>query len=145
LGLLYGLQNDPQKSREYYQKALKLNPKFAVAANNLAWNYAEYGGNLEEAMALVRTAREHLPDHPEVADTLGWIHYKKQEYDRAISRLKESVAASAKNPIARYHLGMAYYKNGNKDLAKTELQRALQLRADFPGAQEAREVLASLK
>src|SRR6266568_5854152 len=71
----------------------------------------------------------------EAHDTLGWIYYKKKVYAQAISLLKESVATMAGDPIVRYHLGMAYYKNGNKDLARAELQQALRLQQDFSGAQ----------
>jgi uncharacterized protein HemY len=49
------------------------------------------------------------------------------------------------NPIVHYHLGMAYYKNGDIDLAKQALARALQLNQDFSGVQEAREVLEKLR
>ena len=71
--------------------------------------------------------------------------YKKKVYAQAISLLKESAATMANNPVARYHLGMAYYKNGNKDLARAELQQALKLDSDFRGSREAREVLATLE
>ncbi|MDZ7379307.1 MAG: tetratricopeptide repeat protein, partial [candidate division KSB1 bacterium] len=145
VGMIYDLQSHVQKANEYYQKALKIDPKFAVAANNLAWNYTEHGGNLDEALALARSAREQMPDSPQVADTLGWIYYKKQEYPKAISLLKESVARRTNDPVIRYHLGMAYYKNGDTGLAKVELQQALHLRPDFPGAQEARAILAALQ
>jgi len=40
---------------------------------------------------------------------------------------------------------MAYYKNGNKDLARAELQQALKLDSDFRGVIEAREVLTMLE
>ena len=51
----------------------------------------------------------------------------------------------ANNPVARYHLGMAYYKHGNTNLARAELQQALQLDSNFQGSKEAREVLATLE
>ena len=40
---------------------------------------------------------------------------------------------------------MAYYKEGEKDLAKVVLTQALKLRQTFPGAQEARDTLATLE
>jgi Tfp pilus assembly protein PilF len=45
----------------------------------------------------------------------------------------------------RYHLGMAYYKNGDNELAKKELRRALELDPKFSGAEEAKNTLAKLK
>ena len=59
-----------------------------------------------------------MPDNPDMADTLGWIHYKKQAYAKAVGVLKESAHQAASNPVVRYHLGMAYDKNGDRALAR---------------------------
>ena len=127
------------------KKVIQINPRYTQATNELAWNYAEYGGNLDEALSLAHKAREQAIDRVQITDTLGWIYYKKKVYAQAVSLLKESAVAMANNPIARYHLGMAYYKNGNKDLARAELQQALKLDSDFRGSREAREALAILE
>jgi len=144
LGVIYDLQGQPQKANEQYEQVLKIDPKFAPAANNLAWNYAEHGGNLDVALTLAQTAKEQVPDDPSIADTLGWIYYKKGVYRQAIGLFKESAEKQSDVPAFHYHLGMAYYKNGDKALAKQALSRALQLSPDFSGAREARDVLASL-
>lgn len=145
LSMLYDYQGKSDKGSEYYQKALQIDPKAVAPANNLAWYYAERGTNLDEALTLARTAKERLPTHPDVTDTLGWVYHKKAEYSRAVNVLQEGVKAHPNNPTLRYHLGIAYYKTEKKDLAKTELQQALKLQANFPGAQAAKDVLASLK
>jgi len=49
------------------------------------------------------------------------------------------------NPAMRYHLGMAYFKNGDKENAKRELKKAIELDAKFAGAKEAKGVLEKLK
>jgi len=49
------------------------------------------------------------------------------------------------NPMMRYHLGMAYFKNGEKENAKRELKKALELNSKFQGAEEAKEVLSKVK
>jgi tetratricopeptide (TPR) repeat protein len=145
LGILYSLHEKYEKANEYYKKVIQINPGYTQAINELAWNYAEHGGNLDEALSLAHKAREQAVDRTQITDTLGWIYYKKKVYAQAVSLLKESAAAMANNPVARYHLGMAYYKNGNKDLARAELQQALKLDSDFRGSREAREVLAVLE
>ena len=48
-----------------------------MAANNLAFLYADEGGNLDLALQLAQTAKQHLPNSAEVDDTLGWVYYKK--------------------------------------------------------------------
>lgn len=145
IGMLSERVGDRDGAVESYKKALEIDPKFGPAANNLAWLYSEKGGNIDVALTLAETAKERLPDEPAVSDTLGWIYYKKGAYLKAITHLRDSAAKLPNEPTVRYHLGMAYYKKGDKAEARAELRRALQLKSDFEGAQEAREALAALK
>jgi Tfp pilus assembly protein PilF len=78
-------------------------------------------------------------------DTLGWVYYKKNIFTRAITYLKEASEKVQDNPVIRYHLGMAYFKNGDKDLAKQELKKALELDPKFSGAEEAKATLKEIK
>jgi tetratricopeptide (TPR) repeat protein len=141
LGIIYDVQKKYDKAKECYQKALKINPKFAPAANNLAYLYMEQGGNIDEALALAQTAKQQFPDDPHISDTLGWAYYKKNIFSRAIVYLKEANEKVVGNSLMRYHLGMAYYKNGDKEQAKRELRKALELDSKFPGAEEAMKIL----
>jgi Flp pilus assembly protein TadD len=145
LGMIYDTQKKYDKAKEYYQKALKVNPKFAPAANNLAYLYAEKGESIDEALSLAQSAKEQFPDDPHISDTLGWVYYKKNIFTRAITYLKEANEKISNNSTMRYHLGMAYYKNGDNELAKKELRRALELDPKFSDAEEARNTLAKLK
>jgi len=76
-----------------------------------------------------------------MADTLGWVYYRKNVYTRAIVYLKEAAEKLPNQPMVRYHLGMAYHKNGNADLARKELTKALELDPKFKGNEEARAIL----
>jgi uncharacterized protein HemY len=58
--------------------------------------------------------------------------------------LEKAVARAPQVASFHYHLGMALYKQGNAKMAKTHLQRAVDLKAEFVGSREAREVLAKL-
>jgi tetratricopeptide (TPR) repeat protein len=145
LGMLYDAQKKYDQAKEYYQRALKINPKFAPAANNLAYLYAEKGENIDEALNLAQSAKEQFPDDPHISDTLGWVYYKKNVFTLAITYLKEANEKIPDHSSMRYHLGMAYYKNGDHELAKKELRRALELDPKFPGAEEAKSTLAKLK
>jgi Flp pilus assembly protein TadD len=144
LGVIYDTQRETEKAIKEYEEALKASPRFGPAANNLAWVLAESGGEIDRALALAETAQAQLPDEPRVSDTLGWIYFKKSAYPRAISHLKESVEKLPNQALPRYHLGMTYMMNGEKDLAKKELTQALSLSPDFPGADQAREALKKL-
>ena len=145
LGMIYENEKNYSEAQEYYEKALKINPNFVPAANNLAFIYAEHGGNIDVALNLAQKAKEQMPEDANISDTLGWIYYKKNVPGTAVTYLKEAADKIPNQPIVRYHLGMAYYKKGNRDLAKKELSAALKINSGFAGADEARAVLNALK
>src|SRR5438477_3152572 len=75
VGMLLTAQNKREDAKKRYELALSIDQRAPVAANNLAWLYAEDGGNLDVALQLAQSAKSGLPDSPEVTDTLGWIYY----------------------------------------------------------------------
>ncbi len=144
LGMIHERRQAYEKAQAQYQQALKLNPKFAPAANNLAWLMAEQGANLDVALSYAQTAREQKPDDPNIADTLGWIYYKKNAYLLAVNLLKEAADKLPNDPVVQFHYGMAQYKNGNAAGARTALQTSLKLSKDFTGSEEAKKTLGGL-
>lgn len=143
-GVLHEQQGNVSKARQAYETVLEINPRFAVAANNLAYLYAEHGGDLDKALELAVRARAEAPDDPSIADTLGWIQLKKGKIEQAVTSLQLSVSKLPDNPVVHYHLGMAYQAQGNAEAARTALRRALELNPSFPGAEEARKALERL-
>jgi Tfp pilus assembly protein PilF len=144
LGLLAEAENDIPRAIEWYQKAVQLDWRAAVASNNLAWIYATRDTNLDIALQLAESASGATPTQAEFFDTLGWIYYKKQVSTMAIRTLKRAVDLDASNPVHQYHLGMAYALEGQDKLARRTLQTALKLGNNFEGAETARQVLATL-
>jgi tetratricopeptide (TPR) repeat protein len=145
IGMIRESQGDRARAQQTFERVMQLDPEAAVAANNLAWIYSESGGNLDVALQLAQTAKRRLPETPEVNDTLGYIYYKKDLPALAIPPLQASVQKDPNNPLFHYHLGLAYRKAGNSVQARESLNRALMLKPDFSGAQDARNVLESLK
>jgi tetratricopeptide (TPR) repeat protein len=143
--MIYDARQKYDKAKEHYQKALKINPNFAPAANNLAYLFAETGENIDIALNLAQSATQQFPDDPGISDILGWVYYKKNIFSRAIVYLKEANEKIIDNTTMRYHLGMAYYKNGEKENARRELKKALELGSKFQWVGEGKEVLLKLK
>ena len=142
IATLYDRRQDYTKANEYYEKVLEINSTFSPAANNLAWNIAQNGGNLDVALRWAEKAREYDQHNPGVADTLGWVMYKRGIFDKAIGLLKESSEGFGnKNPQVIYHLGMAYYQSGQRSQARVTLTRAL-ASGKFDGSDEAQKILS---
>jgi Flp pilus assembly protein TadD len=144
-GTLRERHGDPARAEASYGKALDVNPRFAPAANNLAYLLAERGAEMERALQLAQTAKEVAPDDPRIADTLGWIFYKRGVYQRAVTLLKESAEKLPDNPVIQYHLGMAAAKVGERETARKALASAVGSPQAFPGKEEARRLLGELK
>jgi tetratricopeptide (TPR) repeat protein len=144
-GIIHELIGDIAKAREAYEKVLAINPRFAPAANNLAWLHSEHGGEREKALALAQTAKDVAPDDPRISDTLGWILYRRGAYQRALSLLQESAAKLPHNPQVQYHVGMAYAQVGDQVSARKALTAAVNSPVNFQGKEEARKVLAGLQ
>jgi tetratricopeptide (TPR) repeat protein len=145
LALLYEHTQDFTKARDAYEKLLAINPNFASAANNLAYLYAERLNDLDKAYDLARKARELQGDNPAVNDTLGWVLYKRGDYQQALPILQESAQKLPDNPEIQFHLGMTAYMMGETDLARVALKKAANAAKDFPGKGESKRRLALLE
>jgi len=144
LGLLQQQRGNIAKAQEAYSQALAINPRFAPAANNLAWLYSENNGDKEKALQLAQMAKEVSPDDPSISDTLGWILYKRGVYQRALALFEESAAKMPDNPTIQYHLGLAYAKVGNTEGARKALNAATNTKREFPELADARRALTQL-
>lgn len=145
IGMILDVQQKHDQSRQVYENIVAGTERAPVAANNLAYLYAERSENLDRALGLAQTAKAQLPDSAEVSDTLGWVYYKKGMAELAILPLEFSVKKDPKNPMYLLHLGLAYARAGQPAKAKVTLTEALHLKADIEGAAEARAVLVSLQ
>ncbi|MFN2498402.1 MAG: tetratricopeptide repeat protein [Pyrinomonadaceae bacterium] len=156
IGMLDDSRQNYDAAVDSYRKALGKDQNAVIAANNLAWLYAENGkGNLDEAVRLAQGVVQKNPNIPGFVDTLGWVYYKKGLYGAAVEQFQKAVALderAAKSgngspiPNYRFHLGMALKAKGEKEAARRELEQAMRLseRAPFAEAAEARSALANL-
>jgi tetratricopeptide (TPR) repeat protein len=148
LGSLLETRNQWEEAEDLYKKALQIQPDYALAANNLAYLMLEHGGNVNVALSLAQIGRKGMPDSPNSADTLGWAYYQQGVYNAAIDlfqeaiKAQESIKGDPENPTYHYHLGMAYLKSNNFDMAKKQLQYTLQISPNYSQAGEIKKILA---
>lgn len=144
-GMILEAQGKTAAARERFERAMQFDASAPVAANNLAWIYAQSDSHLDRALELAQTARRGLPKTPEVNDTLGFIYYKKGLIPQAIEVLKLAVEADDSNPGFHYHLGLALATAGERVPAVEHLTRALTLKPDFDDSARATEQLRLLR
>jgi tetratricopeptide (TPR) repeat protein len=143
--LVYNTMKDYPKARDTYEKLLALRPDSLPGLNNLAYLYAERFNQLDKAYELAQKARTLHPGDGMVADTLGWILYKRGDYQQALALLQESAGKLLDNPEIQFHLGMASYMMGQTEAARIALQKAAKATQDFTGKDEAQSRLALLE
>jgi tetratricopeptide (TPR) repeat protein len=144
LGIIFSMKQQWDLAEFHYRKAIDMKPGFIPAINNLAYLLADKNKNLDEALRLAQKAREQMPDDPRIKDTLGWVYVKLGFYDQAIRILSESIQDIPENPTVHYHLGIAYYKKGANSQALSALKQAIELDADFPGSDQAKEIMSRI-
>jgi len=143
LATAFESQGRMAEAKEKYKRAMEIQPNLPAAANNLAWIMAsEENGDLGEALRLAMQAKHALPEQPNIADTLGWVHYKRNSYSLAITQFKQALEHQPEDPTIRYHLALAQYANGDKAQAIEVLEKVL---AGDTAFKERKEAEAALK
>ena len=128
------------KARSAAQAALQINPKNAPAAAQLARIYAAQGDRAE-AIELAKAARAADPTDAAITHLLGSLVYESADYRWAASLLREAAERLPEDPDALFDWAQAAYSIGQVTDAETATQRALQCRAPFRRASDARRFL----
>ncbi len=98
---------------QVYQELLNHHPDYPILLNNLAWIYRNTDS--QKAISLSKRAHELAPQSPSIADTYGWLLYRKGEYKAAHAIL--SRAAKSGTASIRYHLAETLATLNKKDQA----------------------------
>ena len=133
LASAYDTSGNSKDALVYYRQALKMEPENAIVMNNAAYVMAKSGGDLNEALRMVQSARRQLPNMYEVLDTLGWVYLKMNLVDSANQVFQDLVEKSGNNATFHYHYAMALAQKGDKAGALKECNLALQ---NNPGKDE---------
>ncbi len=145
LALVYDRMNNYPSARDAYEKLLSIQPDFVPALNNLAYLYTEHLNNLDKAYELASKARQLAEQNASVGDSLGWVLYKRGDYQQALPILQQSAQKAADNPVIQFHLGMTAYMMGQTDLARVALKKAASATKDFSGKEESKRRLVLLE
>ena len=126
LGVVYDKLNKKEASMEAMRKVIAIDPKHSNALNYLGYTYADLGQNLDEAEKLIKEALKYKPDDGYITDSLGWVYYKKGDFEKALQYLQKAVEIVPDDPIMLEHLGDAYLKLNDKINALKYYKKSLQ-------------------
>ena len=144
LGMIQEQLKNFAAARDAYENLLSSRQIPPWLSTTLRFSIPTQLGQLDKAYDLAQKAREAVPNEPSIADTLGWIMFKKGDYGNALRLLQESAGKLPDLPEVQFHVGMAHYMLGEEEPARLALQKAVDAPSDFPGKDEARQRLALL-
>jgi tetratricopeptide (TPR) repeat protein len=140
LRLSYGnlllVRGECDKAMQHLEQAIILTPGNAEAwtrvgeARYCNKKWKEAGAAFENAVALTPVR------FPESYAGLGKVYMELADGSKAKYHLTKAVALDRENPEFRYLLGRANEMSGDKKGAKAQCEKALELRAEYPAAQE---------
>ncbi|MDR3677271.1 MAG: tetratricopeptide repeat protein [Acidobacteriota bacterium] len=110
----------------HYQKALRIDPDFYPALNNIGTIY-ERQGNHTLAQEAFLHAMKINPDDGESYINLGHVLYEVGDYRPAIDRLNEGLKRSPESAAGNFFLGSSYYKLRESSKAEPLLKKACAL------------------
>lgn len=102
-----------QEATEWYHKALKLNPQFAPARNNLALNYISLGER-EKALVELQEAMRLEPRNQRAVYNLGLIHLQMNQFPEAARAFERAHQLEPANPDPLARLAYARFRAGRK-------------------------------
>jgi len=141
----YLVQNKTAKAQHHYE-ALLAKDELATESsilNNLANIYAQ--DNLDKALITAKKGLELGGKNPALLDTVGWLLTQKQQYNEALSFLRDAFTMNSSSPAIRYHLGFTLHELGRTKEAIKELNAALANGDNFSDYEEAKSLLEQLK
>jgi uncharacterized protein (TIGR03790 family) len=116
-----------EQAADRYRAILANKSTDILALNNLAYHLATRADKAGEALPLAQRAYVLSRGEPNVTDTLAWVHHLLGNGREAVQYVGEAVARGPNLPEARVHAAAIYLAAGQADIARTELQRALEL------------------
>ncbi|MFZ2450918.1 MAG: tetratricopeptide repeat protein [Methylovulum miyakonense] len=136
---------DHQQAIALLEELYQQQPQSLAIRQRLASYLSAYANDKEglEKAAKVAELLEKS-NSPDMLDTAGWIAYQQNNYPKAQVLLVKSNQLNAASLLNNYHLGMAYFKQGERKQAKTLLEKVINSKQKFAGLDEAKETLKAL-
>jgi putative PEP-CTERM system TPR-repeat lipoprotein len=134
------LATNPALAESHYRAVLEIQPRNALAMNNVAWLLLKQ--KKPGAVAMAEKANELLPGRPQLMDTLAQALAAEGQLPKAIELQKAALVRAPGDPTLRLSLARMLIQSGDKAYARAELEDIAKLGDKF---REQAEVAALLK
>lgn len=126
MGDAYSALDQWDKAVDSYNQALKLDPQNHNVLNNYAYYLSERDERLDEAEKMALKAVEQAPENPSYLDTVGWVYYKKGNFEKARKYIQASLDTGSASAEVMEHMGDIMQKLEKPNEAKEWWKKALQ-------------------
>ena len=116
-----------------YKKALKINPDYADAYNNMGAALNEKG-DLEAAIATYKKALKIKPDSADAYYNMGIALNNKGDLESAIDSYKKALGVRPEYADAYYNMGIAFNGMGDLEAAIESYNKALKIKPNYAEA-----------
>jgi len=144
IGIAYHQLTDLNSAARYYQRAIKLDPKFSQAINNLGTIYYSRQ-SYRRAIGQYKKVLRITPDSASTLANLGSAYLARKQYELASENYQKALAidptifehhngvgttvrdqAVGDRPMFFYYLARSYAKAGMKDQALNYIRKSLE-------------------
>src|SRR5690606_4581848 len=121
----YHQMEEHKQSDKYFDLALALNENNPTALNNYAYYLSVRNENLDKALRMSEKSNNLSPNNAIFLDTWAWILYQQKNYPKALEIIEKAMQYGGdKSGEVIEHYGDILYKNGMKDKALQQWQKA---------------------
>jgi len=111
------------------QKVIAAQPNNGYALNALGYFLVDRNERLDEAEGYLQRAVELQPGDAAIIDSVGWLYYRQQKYQKSIETLRKAYAILPDAEIAA-HLGEVLWVSGDEASATKVWEEALKTSPD---------------
>ena len=118
-----------EKTREYYQKALNVNPRNLDIKTKMAMTYLSSGSPMQ-GITMLREVLAEDPKNEPALFNMGMLSIQSGQYDRAVERLSELIKINPNHTQGHLLLGIAWMNTGEKARARGEFLKVKEMDKD---------------
>lgn len=138
IGIVYLMHLDEtKKAIEWFERAVKEDPSYSEAYNNLGYSYQKLGA-FEKAIPFYRKALANplYPTAEKAYVNMGDAYYRLGKYDAALESYKEAVKRTPNLSLGYLRLALCLNAMGRYGEASTAITQAVRLDPLYQGSRE---------